>query len=117
MAFSYGKLINVTPITATGSVAQPLYVNQSGTKTYAAELEFHNVDASARQITIFNVPGSGGSAGANATTNQIMKMVIPSLDTVWIEPKYPYVLSTAGDSIQVLANGTGVNAQLRGGTE
>jgi hypothetical protein len=114
MAFTYGKLIPVTPVTAvSGSVAQVLYVNQSGSKTYIASMDFHNTAASGRNVEVFVVPAST----ANSSSNRTVKTTLNGDDTYMHEPKYPYVLTDAGESLQVLCNGTGVNAYIRGGTE
>jgi hypothetical protein len=111
MAFTYGKLIPVTPVTAvSGSVAQ---VNQSGSKTYIASMYFHNTAASGRNVEVFVVPAST----ANSSSNRTVKTTLNGDDTYMHEPKYPYVLTDAGESLQVLCNGTGVNAYIRGGTE
>jgi hypothetical protein len=117
MPLTYIKLTDVTPIVAIGTVPQVLYHNQNGTRTFAAELEFHNRDSSDKTVSFFVVPNNGGNVGVGAVNNRLLNMTIVANDTVYVNPKFPYILPQDGDSIQILANGTGVNVHMRGGVD
>lgn len=115
---AYAKLSDMIPVTAVGSIPQLIYVSNAGTKAAVAALEFHNWDINntGRTLTMYVVPASGTNPGVGSQVTQLVKTQIQSLETILFEPKFPYVLTT-NDSIQVLANGTGINTLVKGSFE
>lgn len=114
MSFQYGKLTEVLPVP---QVAGSLISNPVNTKTYLSSILIHNWGTVSRDVTLNIVPGSGGVLGAASTGNQVAKVTIVPNETVFIEPKYPFVLTNQADALFGLASGGGMNAQILGGVD
>ena len=63
------------------------------------------------------VPNSGGSAGTANTTNQIFNVDVYAGETVLIEPSYPIVIDSTGDTVQVGTGLTTINFLITGDKE
>jgi len=115
MALQFNKLMDIAAV-ATGASAS-VYANPASTKTYVATIVLHNTSGSTKVVTLNNVPDSGGSLGTPAAGNQNFKISLATLETVILEPKYPWVLTDTNDAIFGLADGSGVTIQLNGTTD
>ena len=111
MALERGKLTNVVQVAAGATVA--MITCASSKKVYIKSIICH---ASGTGITtataqVYFVP-NGGSV---SSTNKIFDVDVASGETVLIEPSYPLVLDTTGDSLRIgtgeyFFNGVGVGA-------
>ena len=66
---------------------------------------------------VYMVPNSGGSAGTASTSNQIFDVDVYAGETVLIEPSYPIVIESTGDTVQVGTGSTTINFLLTGDKE
>lgn len=79
--------------------------NASGVKTRVQLIVLHNTDSSARVVTVYNVPDSGGSVGTAAAANQMIYVSINPGETVIFDFGKPgLVLIDQNDTIQALAD-------------
>ena len=100
MALERGKLTNVVQVAAATTVG--MITCASSKKVYVKSIIAHAAGTGIATATgqVYFVP-NGESPGI---TNKIFDVDITSGETVLIEPSYPLVLDTTGDSLQV---GTG----------
>lgn len=103
MALERGKLSNVVRVAAGATVG--IITCASSKKVYIKSIICHASGTGSGAIAtatgqVYFVP-NGSSAGS---TNKIFDVDITSGETVMIEPSYPLVLDTTGDSLFV---GTG----------
>ena len=100
MALERGKLSNVVQVAAGATVA--MITCASSKKVYIKSIICHAPGTGITTATaqVYFVP-NGGSV---SSTNKIFDVDVQSGETVLIEPSYPLVLDTTGDSLQV---GTG----------
>jgi hypothetical protein len=121
MAFSYTKLMDIMELPAStivaASAASAVYINPINTATYIAEIEVHNTNNQSVTVVLYQVPDISNNLGVPSVSSETVKIILDNFETVWIEPKYPYVLMDANDSIFGVASLTGVNIQVRGGLE
>lgn len=114
MSFQYGKLTEVSPVPQS---AGALYSNPPNAKSYLSSILIHNWGTVSRAVTLNIVPDVGGVLGTPSTGNQVAKIAVAATETVFIEPKYPFVLIDPADSLFAVADGGGVNAQILGGMD
>ena len=110
--FSYPQLMTVTSLASAAAAA--IFINPAGTTTLISTILIHNTSAGTRNVTLYNVPNSGGLPGTAVITNEIAKLSIQSQDTVFIEPSAPIVLANQGDAIFGITDALYVNAQILG---
>ena len=121
MPFSYSKLMDITTLPsstiAAASAASAIYVNPSSTTTYIAEIEMHNTGSLPASVVLYCVPDNSLSLGTPAASSEIVKYTMAGYDTIWIEPKYPYILSDQNEALFGVATTSSVNIIVRGGRE
>ena len=100
MALERGKLSNVVQVAAGTTVG--IITCASSKKVYIKSIMCHAGTAVTSSAQVYFVP-NGGSFSAS---NKIFDVDVSSGETVLIEPSYPLVIDTTGDSIRV---GTGVS--------
>lgn len=115
MAFTYTKLVSAVQSFASSatldlSAATSLYTNPAATITYLSEIEIHNTNPSTITVVMYLPPISVTAA----LSSEIIRVNILGYDTIWIEPKYPYILDTVNEKVYGVASVSGVNLQLRG---
>ncbi len=100
MALERGKLTNVVQVAAGTTVG--MITCASSKKVYVKSIICHAAGTGINTATaqVYFVPD--GESSAN--TNKIFDVDVQAGETVLIEPSYPLVLDTTGDSLQV---GTG----------
>jgi hypothetical protein len=112
MALSRGKLTEVVNVSA-GSTVGVLTVSSSN-KIYVKSILAHNVGLttnSSARIFVNYVPNGGSST----TDNRIFNVSIGQSESVLLEPSYPLVLTTTGDSLSIgctIQSQTTTDAQL-----
>ena len=111
MAFTNEKLSNVVQVTS-GNTSTIATVSSSK-KVYIRSIMAYDVNGSAATAYIYVVP-SGQSA---STANKMFNIDLNVQETALIEPIYPIVLDTTGDSIIVKADGGTVNFFITGDRE
>ncbi|MBS60036.1 MAG: hypothetical protein CL606_01785 [Anaerolineaceae bacterium] len=107
MALERGKLSNVVQVAAGTTVG--IITCESSKKVYVKSIITHAAGTGIATATgqVYFVP-NGGTAGP---TNKIFDVDIAAGESVLIEPSYPLVLDTTGDSLQVgTGNYTGLAA-------
>lgn len=121
MSFQYSKLMSLTSL-AVDSLLTPVsaglvYANPISTISYVAEIELHNTNSVNVNVALFQVDDESNALGIPAIGNEILRTTIEPYDTIWVAPKYPYVLSDQNDAIFGVASVSGVNIQARGGKQ
>ena len=107
MALERGKLSNVVQVAAGTTVG--MITCASSKKVYVKSIIAHASGTAISTATgqVYFVP-NGSSA---ASTNKIFDIDVASGETILLEPSYPLVLDTTGDSLQVgTGNVTGLAA-------
>lgn len=121
MPFSYSKLMDITTLPSStnvaASAASAIYINPSSTTTYIAEIEMHNTGSLSSSVVLYCVPDNSLNIGTPATSSEIIKYTMAGYDTIWIEPKYPYILGDQNEAIFGVASTSSVNIIVRGGKE
>jgi len=122
MALTYSKLMDIAVLPYSSTLAlsscQPIYINPASTVSYVSEIEIHNTHSSSNAtVALFLVPNSSGSTGTAAMSCEVIRMTILAYDTVFIEPKYPYVLTSTNDAFFGIASLSTVNISVRGGKD
>lgn len=98
MALSRGRLTEVVNVSA-GSTVGVLTVSSSN-KIYVKSILAHNVGLTttgAARLFVNYVPNGGSST----TDNRIFNVSIGQSESVMLEPSYPLVLTTTGDSLSI----------------
>ena len=97
MALERGKLSNVVQVAAGATVG--IITVASSKKVYVKSIIAHAPDIGIGTATaqVYFCPVGVGSA----LTNKIFDIDILAGETVLLEPSYPLVLDTTGDSLQV----------------
>ena len=111
MALERGKLADVT-VVASGATGTIITV-ASSKKVYIKSIMLFSPSGSTATAEVFVVP-NGGTA-ANAT--KMFKVSLAVDETVLIEPAYPIVLDTTGDTLRVTATSQDVNVLITGDKE
>lgn len=120
MALTYSKLMDIKVMTIDSNLitASVIYTNPANTKTYISEIEIHNTNGTtSASVALFLVPNIAGNTGSATISNETVKLTLPPYDTIFIEPKYPYVLESINDSFFGVASTGSVNISMRGGKE
>ncbi len=117
MALDRGKLTDVITLGLGNTVAAVTVA--SNKKVYVKSIMAHAPYAGIASGTadVYMVPNSGGSAGTASTSNRIFKVDVFANETVLIEPSYPIVIESTGDTIQVGTGLTTINFLLTGDKE
>ena len=117
MALDRGKLTNVITLGVGQTVAGVTVA--SNKKVYVKSIMAHApyVGLSSGTAQVYLVPNSGGSAGTASTSNQIFNVDVYAGETVFLEPSYPIVIESTGDTIQVGTGLTTINFLLTGDKE
>lgn len=112
MALERGKLSNVVVVSAGSTVG--IITVASSKKVYVKSIIAHALTGvSTATAQVYFVP-NGGSAD---NTTRIFDVDVAPGETVLIEPSYPLVISTTGDSIRVGAGVSTVNFLITGDKE
>ncbi len=114
MALSRGKLSDVVVVAAASTVG--IVTVASSKKVYVRSILAHAGTATTAYAQVYFVP-NGGSVSAST---RIFDVQVDGGDTsgsVLLEPSYPLVLDTTGDSIQVGAKTAAVNFIITGDRE
>ena len=111
MALERGKLSDVVQVAAASTVG--IVTVASSKKVYVKSIICHVPGTVAGKGQIYFVP-NGGSVG---TTNKIFDVDINAGETVLLEPSYPLVLDTTGDSLRIGATSVVVNFMITGDKE
>lgn len=111
MALERGKLSNIVVVSA-GSTVGIITVSASK-KVYVKSIMAHASTATSATAQVYFIP-NGGSVNANT---RLFDVDINAGETVLIEPSYPLVIDTTGDSIQVGAGTSTVNFLITGDKE
>ena len=106
MALERGKLSNVVQVAAGTTVG--IITVAASKKVYEKSIIAHAAGTGITTASgqVYFVP-NGGSAGP---TNKIFDVDIQSGETVLLEPSYPLVLDTTGDSLRVGTGNVGSGA-------
>ena len=117
MALDRGKLTNVITLGVGQTVAGVTVA--SNKKVYVKSIMAHApyIGLGSGTAQVYMVPNSGGSAGTANTTNQIFNVDVYAGETVLIEPSYPIVIESTGDTVQVGTGLTTINFLITGDKE
>ena len=117
MALERGKLTDVITLAIGQTVAGVTVA--SNKKVYIKSIMAHSpyVGLASGTAQVYMVPNSGGSAGIANTTNQIFNVDVYAGETVLIEPSYPIVIDSTGDTVQVGTGLTTINFLITGDKE
>ena len=113
MALERGKLSNVVVVSAGSTVG--IITVTSSKKVYVKSIIAHSATVGVASATaqVYFIP-NGGSVGQNT---RLFDVDITAGETVLIEPSYPLVLDTTGDSIHVGAGTSTINFLITGDRE
>ena len=112
MAFTNGKLSDIVVVSA-GSTAGIITVT-SNKKVYVRSIAAYDVGATGVATAHVYVIPNGGSVG---DSTKLYNISLAQNETALIEPIYPIVLDTTGDSLVVGANGGTINFLIVGDRE
>ncbi|NBP04569.1 MAG: hypothetical protein EBU90_31705 [Proteobacteria bacterium] len=97
MALTRGRLTNGIVNVSAGTTVGIVTV-ASSKKVYIKSIVAHNaISTSTISAQVYYVP-NGGSVSAN---NRLFNVSIAQSETVFIEPSYPIVLTTTGDTLSI----------------
>ena len=111
MALERGKLSNVVVVSA-GSTVGIITVADSK-KVYIRSILCHQPGATPSSAQVYFVP-NGETVDVN---NRIFDVDVNGGETVLLEPVYPLVIDTTGDTLQVGANTGTINVLVNGDKE
>jgi hypothetical protein len=111
MALVRGKLGDVVAVSAGSTVG--IITVASSKKVYVKSILLHASTSSATSGQVYFVP-NGGSVG---TDTKLFDVNLSANETVLIEPSYPLVIDTTGDSIRIGAGTSTVNVLITGDKE
>ena len=111
MALERGKLSNVVVVSA-GSTVGIITVADSK-KVYIRSILCHQPGTTPSTAQVYFVP-NGETVNAN---NRIFDVDVNGGETVLLEPVYPLVIDTTGDTLQVGAGTSTVNFLITGDKE
>ena len=100
MAISHERL---TEIAYVGTTAASHYNNPALTTTHVKSIILHNLNTTAENVILYNVPDSTGSVGTAADANTFYKLSIASNETVLINPGM-LLLEDTNDSLQAVTD-------------
>lgn len=111
MALNRGKLSNIVVVSAASTVG--IITVSASKKVYIKSIMAHASTATSATAQVYFIP-SGGSVNANT---RLFDIDVNAGETVLIEPSYPLVIDTTGDSIFVGAGTSTVNFLITGDKE
>jgi len=111
MALERGKLTNIVQV-AAGSTSAIITV-ASSKKVYVKSIICHSPTVNAATAQVYFIP-NGGAVG---TSTKLFDVNVNAGETVLIEPSYPLVLDTTGDSLRVGAGTSTINFLITGDKE
>jgi hypothetical protein len=111
MALERGKLSDVVQV-AAGTTAS-IITCASSKKVYIRSVICHQPTTDAATAQVFFVP-NGGTPGI---ANKIFDVNVNAGETVLLEPSYPLVLDTTGESLRVGAGTSTINFIITGDKE
>ena len=111
MALERGKLSNVVQVAAGTTVG--IITCASSKKVYIKSIICHSTTQNAATAQVYFVP-NGGAVG---TSTKLFDVDANAGETVLIEPSYPLVLDTTGDSLRVGAGTSTINFLITGDKE
>lgn len=111
MALERGKLTNVTQV-AAGATVGILTVADSK-KVYIRSIIAYSPTGYASTVHVYVVP-NGGSFG---DSNKIFNVTVSASETILLEPIYPIVIDTTGDTLHVGVGGSSTNFLITGDKE
>lgn len=111
MALNRGKLSNIVVVSAASTVG--IITVSASKKVYVKSIMAHASTATTATAQVYFVP-NGGSVSANT---RLFDVDVAAGETVLIEPSYPLVIDTTGDSIFVGAGTSTVNFLITGDKE
>lgn len=102
MAFAYAKLAEAVHLDVVATDAVTIVANPVSTTTYIRCIIIHNVNTTTEAVTLYLVPDSAGSEGADSeTTNRFYKEDLPAGSTRILEFPVPgLVLTDQNDTLQ-----------------
>ena len=111
MALERGKLTNIVQVAAASTVG--IITVASSKKVYVKSIICHATTAMSATAQVYFVP-NGGAVG---TSTKLFDVDVNAGETVLIEPSYPLVLDTTGDSLRVGAGTSTINFLITGDKE
>tara|TARA_R110002020_G_scaffold336122_1_gene551244 strand:+ start:349 stop:687 length:339 start_codon:yes stop_codon:yes gene_type:complete len=111
MALERGKLTNVVQVAAASTVG--IITVASSKKVYVKSIICHASTLNNATAQVYFVP-NGGAVG---TSTKLFDVDVNAGETVLIEPSYPLVLDTTGDSLRVGAGTSTINFLITGDKE
>jgi hypothetical protein len=113
MALSRGKLSNVTQVAAGNTSA--IVTVADNKKVYIKSIVIHDASEVGVACTshVYYVPNGGNVDD----TTRIFNVVMSAKETILIEPSYPIVLESTGDSLRVGAKFGSLNVLVNGDKE
>ena len=111
MALERGKLSNIVVVSAASTVG--IVTVASSKKVYIKSIMAHGSTATTTSAQVYFIP-NGGSVGQDT---RLFDVDVSAGETVLIEPSYPLVIDTTGDSIHVGAGTSTVNFLITGDKE
>jgi hypothetical protein len=111
MAFTNEKLSNIVAVTSGNNAG--IATVESSKKVFIRSIMAYDVAGAAATASVYVVP-NGESLG---DSNKLFNISLNTQETALLEPIYPIVLDTTGDSIIVEADGGTVNFFITGDRE
>ena len=111
MALERGKLCDVVQVAAGTTVG--IITCASSKKVYIRSVICHQSSGTNATAQVYFVSNSG----AVGTTTKIFDIDVNGRETVLLEPSYPLVLDTTGDSLKVGAGTSEINFIITGDRE
>ena len=111
MALERGKLTNIVQVAAGTTVG--IITVASSKKVYVKSIICHQPSITNTTAQVYFVP-NGGAVG---TSTKLFDVDVNAGETVLIEPSYPLVLDTTGDSLRVGAGTSEINFLITGDKE
>ena len=121
MGFDYSRLTEITGVTTAGTT-HAMYVNPSGTTSYARQILLHAVDLtgfSASSVSLYMAPAMGGSVGYAQVTNCMFNRSLLTNETYILDLGVPgLILKNVNDSLRMVhTSKTTINYYVMGGIE
>jgi hypothetical protein len=111
MAFSNEKLSDIVQVSTGNTVAMITVANSK--KVYVRSIAAFDVTGAGSTANVYVVPNGGSVSEAT----QMFRVNLSKSETALIEPIYPIVLDTTGDSLRVGAASSTVNFFIVGDKE
>lgn len=82
MALQHTRLQDITTLPSSAGAS---YTNPASTITYIRQIIIHNSNTTSEQVSLWNVPDSGGSLGTSGDTNRFYRQTLVPNETVFID--------------------------------